>query len=227
MGKTTKPKLKKVDGTLQSVTTYFSKGTSKQLPESASATHEKMAAATESDENDDTAISRHEFILTIKQLEANIAEQIHEAVHAAIQPLTSELKTITETLSEVAQAAESALNGVTAAHDDIQRLQEAKEWSQTKLMALENKMRDRNLKFHGLPEQAEERRSASPTLRHEFKFSVTFQLKLFNIEDCLDLLHPSSRNMQFASGGCLPVNLQSRTKDHPCSPMISRAASVC
>ncbi|KAL8169573.1 UNVERIFIED_CONTAM: hypothetical protein K2H54_052607 [Gekko kuhli] len=114
-----------------------------------------MANAPESEDKDTAALSRQDFLFTIQKLEENIAEQIHSAIHAASQPLSSELKSITEILSEVAQAAESALESATIAQENIQRLQTTEDWSRTKIMAIENKLRERNLKFCGIVEQVE------------------------------------------------------------------------
>ncbi|KAL8220539.1 UNVERIFIED_CONTAM: hypothetical protein K2H54_049026 [Gekko kuhli] len=52
-------------------------------------------------------------------------DQFRTDIAAAIKPLSEELKAITTTLSEVAQAAESALETAITAQDEIQHLQKA------------------------------------------------------------------------------------------------------
>ncbi|KAL8185618.1 UNVERIFIED_CONTAM: hypothetical protein K2H54_056007 [Gekko kuhli] len=110
------------------------------------------------------------------ELKTEVSEQIHQSIQVAIQPLSEELKTITETLSEVSQAAETALEGAMAAHQDIQQLQRAESWARDKIMMLENKLKERNVKFRGFPESAEG--------EEEIKtFIATWLAKTLNLED--------------------------------------------
>ncbi|KAL8221126.1 UNVERIFIED_CONTAM: hypothetical protein K2H54_059734 [Gekko kuhli] len=153
MGKTNAGKSKK--NTASSVSSFFAKSTPGKSPVEDTPHQPKMAAAARVSQEDDTPLTRQDFMDAFHALEDNIAERIQTAVQKAIQPLSNDLKAITETLSEVAQAAESALEAATTTQEDIKSLQQAEEWSRSKIMLLENKLRDRNIKFRGLPEKSE------------------------------------------------------------------------
>ncbi|KAL8219218.1 UNVERIFIED_CONTAM: hypothetical protein K2H54_013534 [Gekko kuhli] len=152
MGKTNAGKSKK--NTTSSVSSFFAKPTPEKTPAKDSPQQPKMAAAARVSQDDDTPLTRQDFMDAFHALEDNIAERIQTAVQKAIQPLSNDLKAITETLSEAAQAAESALEAATT-QEDIKSLQQAEEWSRSKIMILENKLRDHNVKFRGLPEKSE------------------------------------------------------------------------
>ncbi|KAL8182714.1 UNVERIFIED_CONTAM: hypothetical protein K2H54_062348 [Gekko kuhli] len=76
----------------------------------------------------ETALTRYDFFQAMQELKQDISEQIQQSVHEAIQPLPEELKSITETLIEVSQATETALEGAMAAHQDIPTLQKAEDF---------------------------------------------------------------------------------------------------
>ncbi|KAL8187668.1 UNVERIFIED_CONTAM: hypothetical protein K2H54_053766 [Gekko kuhli] len=126
MDKTSRLKPKKTTGTPQSVTTYFSKDVFKQPKARGTVLLNKMAGSQDSEDEDDSTLSHQDFILMIQKLE-----------------------------EKVAQAVELALETATTAQEDIQHLQTAEEWSRNKIMIAENKLKDRNLKFRGILEQAE------------------------------------------------------------------------
>ncbi|KAL8174588.1 UNVERIFIED_CONTAM: hypothetical protein K2H54_049491 [Gekko kuhli] len=153
MGRTTHLKAKKNQGSPHPVSTYFSKEVTRMPSGRATTLTDKMADGTET--TADSTLSRQEFLQVIHRLEENISSQIHSEIHTAIQPLTAELKVITETLTEVSQAAEDTLERAISAQEDIQHLYEADDWAKIKILMLENKMRDRNLKFCGIPETSE------------------------------------------------------------------------
>ncbi|KAL8178465.1 UNVERIFIED_CONTAM: hypothetical protein K2H54_047811 [Gekko kuhli] len=126
--------------------------------------------------DEDAALSKTDFLITIQQLKADLADQIKTDIAAAIKPLLDELKTITSTLSEVAQAAESALETAMIAQEEIQHLQKHEEWAKLKIMSIENKLREQHLKFRNLPEDSE----GTTELKI---FLATWLAGLLNLED--------------------------------------------
>ncbi|KAL8182692.1 UNVERIFIED_CONTAM: hypothetical protein K2H54_062073 [Gekko kuhli] len=148
MGRTNAAKTKKNLNASSTVSSYFTKNKSEDTLGKKQQPPSKMAAAEESDREDNAPLSRRDYIDAFRALKDDIADQIQTAVQKAIQPLSNELKIITETLTEVAQAA-------TAAQEDVKSLQLTEDWTKNKIMALENRMRDRNLKFRGIPENSE------------------------------------------------------------------------
>ncbi|KAL8206395.1 UNVERIFIED_CONTAM: hypothetical protein K2H54_002101 [Gekko kuhli] len=127
-------------------------------------------------EDDGTVLSRYNFHFTMQKLESNISEQIQQAVQQAIKPLSEELKMITDTLSEVLQAAETALEGAVMAFHDVQQLQKTEDWARAKIMALENKLKEQKQKFRGLPKDVEEGKKIKT-------FIATWLAKSLDLED--------------------------------------------
>ncbi|KAL8220785.1 UNVERIFIED_CONTAM: hypothetical protein K2H54_054720 [Gekko kuhli] len=119
----------------------------------------KMAADNNT-EDGGAAFSHTEFFTTMEELKASIqltiADQIKQAVQQAIQPLSDDLKAITTTLSEVAQAAETALETAMTTQEEVQQLQRTEDWTRSKIMSMDNKLREKNLKFRNLPEDVEQ-----------------------------------------------------------------------
>ncbi|KAL8182314.1 UNVERIFIED_CONTAM: hypothetical protein K2H54_052762 [Gekko kuhli] len=115
----------------------------------------KMADA-HADADDNTSLSRSEFHETMEELKATIQIAIADQIALAIKPLSDDLKSITSTLSEVAQAAEAALETATSTQEEVRQLQRTEDWTRSKILYLEDKMREKNLKFRNLPEKAEE-----------------------------------------------------------------------
>ncbi|KAL8174462.1 UNVERIFIED_CONTAM: hypothetical protein K2H54_046112 [Gekko kuhli] len=111
-------------------------------------------------EDGGVALSRSEFLTSMEELKASIqlaiADQVKQAVQQAIQPLSDDLKAITTTLSKVAQAAETALETATTTQEEIQQLQRTEDWTRSKIMSMDNKLREKNLKFRNLPENVEQ-----------------------------------------------------------------------
>ncbi|KAL8169366.1 UNVERIFIED_CONTAM: hypothetical protein K2H54_047881 [Gekko kuhli] len=152
MGRTSNIKNKKVATNLQLITDFFSKDDLKTGTGCKDASVHKMADGVVSTEDNGMVLFHHEFLTTILKLEENIVDQIS----SGLKPFTNQLENLTETLAQVSQAVESALEGTISTQEDVQRLQSLEEWTRIKIMMLENKMKEQNLKFRGLPEKIEE-----------------------------------------------------------------------
>ncbi|KAL8181220.1 UNVERIFIED_CONTAM: hypothetical protein K2H54_049943 [Gekko kuhli] len=175
MGRNSNPRTKKTTGTPLQVSSFFTKETAPQEKGRDTPQPPKMADS-EPPEEDGTTLTKQDFLQAMRELKGEISDQIQQSIQQAIQPLSDELKTITNTLAEVSQAAETALEGAMAAHRDIQQLQNAEVWARDKIMALENKLKERNIKFRGFPESVEG--------EEEIKiFIATWLAKTLDLED--------------------------------------------
>ncbi|XP_015268956.1 PREDICTED: plastin-1 [Gekko japonicus] len=152
MGRTGLTRTSKTVHKPHQMTKFLVREPPKQVPSHSPESESKMAAEHSDDEEDGTMLTRYEFRTTIHRLESIIADQIRQA----IQPFSEELKAITSTLSEVSQAAETALDTAIAAQEDICNLQKSEDWAANKIMAIENKLRGQNLKFRNIVENAED-----------------------------------------------------------------------
>ncbi|KAL8181265.1 UNVERIFIED_CONTAM: hypothetical protein K2H54_051018 [Gekko kuhli] len=154
MGRSGNPKASKTAAKPQQLMQFLVReSTTQHLPEACN--RDSKMADDPICEDDGTPLSKSDFLTTIQQLKTSLADQIRTDIVAAIKPLSEELKAITTTLSEVAQAAESALETAIMAQDKIQHLQKAEDWAKLKIMSLENKLRENNLKFRNIPEDSE------------------------------------------------------------------------
>ncbi|KAL8221731.1 UNVERIFIED_CONTAM: hypothetical protein K2H54_074427 [Gekko kuhli] len=173
-----------------------------------------MAAATRVSQDDDIPLTRQDFMDAFHALEDNIAERIQTAVQKAIQPLSNDLKAITETLSEVAQAAESALEAATTTQEDIKSLQQAEEWSRSKIMLLENKLRDHNVKFRGLPEKSEGESQVKNFLATWLSTELSLEDGVAPLIDSAYRMGPLTKRNEKTPRDIIATIPDSRTREH-------------
>lgn len=79
-----------------------------------------------------------------------------EKLTALIAPQNAQIQSLQESVTQLTQTAENAMELGLANQDSTRRMQRHSEWATEKILFLENQLRMENLKFRGFPEGAEE-----------------------------------------------------------------------
>ncbi|KAL8206909.1 UNVERIFIED_CONTAM: hypothetical protein K2H54_034811 [Gekko kuhli] len=111
-----------------------------------------MAAGTSSSDSiSSELLTKTEFYSAL----ASLRTDLNDTIQKATTPLSDKLELLQSALQEIALTAEAAVENAIANQEGIRNLETQEKWAREKILTLENKVRERNLKFRGFEEKAE------------------------------------------------------------------------
>ncbi|KAL8215409.1 UNVERIFIED_CONTAM: hypothetical protein K2H54_001202 [Gekko kuhli] len=111
-----------------------------------------MVDAVDTSEKQDSPSSKRD----IQELKDDLQAFFRTLMTELLQPVHAKLEELTEGLGAAGRAAESTLEMAEKVQDEVAVLKRSEAIMQTKLSNLENRWRQQNLKFQGIPEGAEQ-----------------------------------------------------------------------
>lgn len=124
-----------------------------QAPDEPSEVPAKMALTPEAGKSPGPdAVGRAVLREQLMQIEAKIIDKMT----ALIAPLTAQIQELKDTISQVAQTADAAMELGMTVQDSTGQLQRQATWAADKIIALENQIKINNIKLRGFPEGVED-----------------------------------------------------------------------
>lgn len=157
MGKGSLTKKKLSESQSKGMASYFSPPGSGPISAGADAEPQKMADPGEGRQaGPSETVTREDLRAELTVCLARMEATLLEKLTALIAPQNAQIQTLQETVTQLTQTSESAMELALANKDSSRQMQRHSEWATEKIMFLENQLKMENLKFRGFPEGAEE-----------------------------------------------------------------------